>query len=147
PVADARFSGFKQSTLDLGRNTDTLTVDLAVAGLATFVNTNQGDDTVTVNQIGDSTRITGGTGQSTVQVNVPNLPTDPKLRNLTKLQLTGVTNLVVDNHTNPTGVQWTVSNGELSGSVGNQTQDLLSVDGAATARILGGTGTNTLSIE
>ena len=51
-------------------------------------------------------------------------------------------NLIVDNSQNPNGVQWTAGNGELSAGHG---VNLLSIDGASSVQVLGGTGSNTLS--
>src|SRR5262249_34988880 len=116
---------------------------------------NAGDDTIIIDQIGVSTlagavdQINGGNGRDTVRGEIPGSPTDstlssiaPGRADLTQLRLSNGVNLIVENSQNPNGVQWTAGDGELSAGHGVK---LLSLDGAGSVQVLGGTGPNTLS--
>src|SRR5208337_2081348 len=65
PIGSTLFSGFQQADVKLGHASNTLTLGLNAAGMALNVDSQQGDDTVIVNSIGDVTTVTGGTGQDT----------------------------------------------------------------------------------
>jgi len=183
PIDTVDFTGFQQTNLNLGQNINSLLLNVNLPNLSvntdqkviipnfgtlTDDSSNQGDNSITIDQLGYSTltnaadRINGGLGRNTVTVTVPGSPTDATRVNLTppsldgiaagldylnQLQLSRVANLSVDNSTNPSGVSWVVGNGELSAAVpgSHASANLLAIDGASSVQIKGGTGTSTLS--
>ncbi len=184
PIGTVYFTGFQQANLNLGQNINALLIDVKLPNLSvntdqkviipnfgtlTDDSSNQGDNAITIEQLGYSTQsgaadqINGGLGHNTVTVEVPGSPTDPSRSNLnppslddiaqgldylTQLELSRVANLVVDNSTNSAGVSWVVGNGELSAAVpgsSNINANLVAIDGASSVQIKGGTGANTLS--
>ena len=77
-------------------------------------------------------------------------PTDPSLAYLGQLAIANVATLKVDNSASSIGVNWTAGDGELSAvvpSTNTQANDLLSIGGAGSVQILGGSGSNALSLE
>ncbi len=171
PIDTVEFTGFGQANLNLGQNLNTLTINLDILNLS--VNTdqqvmsptggviaddskNQGDDFITIDQIGYSKvsgavdQINGGSGQDLVTVVIPGSPIPQGPDYLTELDLTSVATLTVKNATSSTGVGWIVANGYLSAEVpatGGAPVKLLGIDGAASVMIVGGTCTNTLSVQ
>ena len=131
---------------------------------------NQGDNTIEIKQIGYSTlpnaadQIVGGNGQDTLRVAFSVAPTNtstvspplppsldyitPSLDYLTQLQLAKQATLIVNNSASSTGVSWIAGDGELS-AVNSQskTVNLLSIDGASSVQVLGGSGQNALSVQ
>ncbi len=142
PVGNVLFSGLQSADIELGAGSDTMTINENVPATTFQIDGNQGDDYFDVIGIGTgASLISGGSGNDTVYVQIAGNPAPGANPNLHNLQL-NVENLIVDNTGNTHAVNWIVNNGELSGNG----DDLLSVDGAQTAQILGGSGANTLSI-
>ena len=142
PVGNVFFSGLQLADIELGTGSDRMTINENVPTTTFQINGNQGDDFFTVLGIGTgATFINGDSGNDTVYVQIPGNPAPGANPNLHNLQL-DVENLIVDNTGNTQPVNWVVNNGELSANI----DDLLSVDGAQTAQILGGSGANTLNI-
>ncbi len=129
-----------QLDIALGSGNDDFTFDSTVA-LTNGVNIDSGAgaDVVAVKRLGAVTTIDAGIDADTVKVVMAGAPAP-----FTNLQLNdGIEALVVDNTGNTAGVNWTVKGGKvLVGST-----QILDVSGAGATRILGGSGTNSLTVQ
>ena len=190
PIDTVDFAGFQQANLNLGQYKNTLTIAVDIANLS--VNTdqkvinptlgtlsddssNQGDNTITIDEIGYSyvpgavDQINGGLGSNAVSVVFGVEPNDPSRINLTpssldniaqsldyltQVSLTAVQSLTINNsgNTSSTGVAWTAGNGEVAAAIptpreaARRTQrQSLAIEGVGSVQIIGGTGPNTLS--
>ena len=147
PIGDVTFDGFETARVELGKNSDAITVDHTIAGLTVEIDGAGGDDVVTIRQIGAATQINGESGRDTVIVDILGAPDDltdgQQLENLITDLSVDVETLVVDNRTNSAGVDWAIRSGVLSG---NGT-DLLFTDGAGEVFIRAGSSDDTLDFE
>lgn len=142
-IADVSFTNTEDAIINLGMNSDTLSLDYTASGFSLMVNAGEGDDVITVSQIGDFVRLEGDSGIDQVVLDIPGSPDADIHANLADNLRVGVEQVLVDNLDNSTAVQWTVANDTLSGNG----SDLLFVDGAGEIRIQAGSGADTLNIE
>ncbi|MFT6949611.1 MAG: 6-phosphogluconolactonase (cycloisomerase 2 family) [Paraglaciecola sp.] len=142
-IADVSFTNTEDAIIKLGENSDTLNLDYTANGFDLLVNAGEGDDVITVSQIGDFARLEGESGIDKVVLDIPGSPDADIHANLVDDLRVGVEQVLVDNLDNNVAVEWTVANDKLSGNG----SDLLFVDGAGEIRILAGSGADTLNIE
>ncbi len=143
PIGDVTFDGFEEAQIELGQNSDAISVNNSLNDLTVKIDGAAGDDTVTIHEIGGATQITGESGLDRVVVEIPGDPSAPQHANLFENLRVDVESLVVDNEDNASGVDWLVSSGVLSGNG----VDLLFTDGAEEIRILGGSADDSLDFE
>lgn len=142
-IADVSFTNTEGAIIKLGENSDTLNLDYTANGFDLLVNAGEGDDVITVSQIGDFARLEGESGIDQVVLDIPGSPDADIHANLVDDLRVGVEQVLVDNLDNNVAVEWKVANDKLSGNG----SDLLFVDGAGEIRILAGSGADTLNIE
>ncbi|MEE4110815.1 MAG: PKD domain-containing protein [Halieaceae bacterium] len=143
PIADVEFSGFEQAALSLGRNSDSITVNHAIAGLTLSVDGAAGDDEVLIQSLGGATQVTGGSGIDRVTAEITGGPENPRYANLSNDLRVDVESLTVDNRSNSTGVDWAIRAGVLSGNGVR----LLTTDGADEVFIRAGSAADQLQFE
>ncbi|MDO8955218.1 MAG: PKD domain-containing protein, partial [Gammaproteobacteria bacterium] len=141
------FEGVERFMLNLGQGNDALELNELLDATRVSVNTGGGDDAVLVRSLGAKlTSITGQEGEDTVTVRIEGAPV---AGTFTQLGL-GVETLVVDNSANTaTAVNWTVVDGDrVDAQIGSgERATIVSAAGAAQIRILGGTQSDTLTVE
>lgn len=142
-ISDVSFTNTEDAIINLGENSDKLNLNYTASEFALLVNSGEGDDVITVTQIGDFARLEGESGIDQVVLDIPGSPDADIHVNLVDDLRVGVEQVLVDNLDNDAAVNWTVANDKLSGNG----SDLLFVDGAGEIRILAGSGADTLNIE
>ncbi len=137
-VSAASFQGMEEVDVRLGSGSDAFLVDHAGAGPVLNVSGYGGDDKLTILDCGLAADFVGGSGNDTLEIEIPG---DPVLEDFTGLTFVTET-LVIDNSSYGSGVDWTLEAGVLSAG-GNA---VVKTDGADEVRIIGGLGTDTLAV-
>ncbi len=152
-AGDIEFTNAEQLDLQLGSNSDEITIDYTFSGVNVNVFGNGGDENATVRNVGGPTDFVGGSGFDTLTVDIDD---DPVLRTDFADRLTVSAELLIVDNTDFAGnVDWTSNRNELrasrngspvspDGTVGNR---FLTTSFADEVRVLGGAGDNTLTVE
>ena len=139
-------SNLEEAELYLPALSSSVTVNTSYSGIGLLsIQGGAGNDTVNVTDLGGLAAVDGGGGSNAVTVNLQGQ--DPKIAPVTKwsssLSVANVATLTVDDTGYAGNVAWVASGGELTGD----NQSIVSLDGANQVQIVGGTGSNTLSIN